>query len=157
MNPLARVTPSLRHPGTGRVASVLRVDRFESARPVSVGGQKYVLVVASGRTGGEITLEHARAWLDAGASYVCAWGPASAAIEETFDYASFLPELGEPLPFTLMTTSHTDEPLDEALRFAFYHAAPPNDMSQELNTVVVVVDSAVLAQECITWVQENKK
>ena len=147
--------PRLKHPGTGRLASVLRVGGFGSAEPVSVSGHKYVLVVASERTATECTHEHARAWVEAGASYVCAWGPASDEVEEMFDYASFLPELGEPLPFTLMTTSHRDEPLEDALWFAFYNATPPDDMPHELNTVVVVVDSAVLERECATWVQVN--
>jgi hypothetical protein len=62
------------------------------------------------------------------ASYVCAWGPNSEAVEETFDSASFLPEFGEPLPFSLMTTSHRDETPEEALWFAFYNAPPPDDL-----------------------------
>jgi len=82
-------------------------------------------------------------------------GPGSSAVEESFDHASFLPELGEPLPFTLMTTSHEKEPLEEALWFAFYAAHPPDDLPHVLNTVVVVVDSAVLKAQCIKWVKEQ--
>lgn len=95
----------------------------------------------------------ARAWVGAGASYICAWGPQSSAIEEAFDYASFLPELGDPLPFTLMTTSHEKESPEEALRFAFYCGWPPDDLDSELNSVVVVVDSEPLEVRCIAWVQ----
>lgn len=83
----------------------------------------------------------ARAWVGAGASYICAWGPDSEAVEETFDYASFLPEFGEPLPFTLMTTSHRDETPEEAFWFAFYSATPPDDLDHELTSVVIIVDS----------------
>lgn len=78
-------------------------------------------------------------------------------MEEAFDYASLLPELGEPLPFTLMTTSHEKQPLEDALWFAFYNATPPDDRPHELNTVVVVVDSAALEKECVRWVQENNE
>jgi hypothetical protein len=37
-------------------------------------------------------------------------GPDSEAIHDWFDYASFMPEFGRELPFTLMTTAHSDEP-----------------------------------------------
>ena len=147
----------LRHPGTGRFASVLRVEHFGSAQPVSVATGKYVLVIASERASIHCTQEHARAWVEAGASYVCAWGPAAGEVEEAFDYASFLPELGEPLPFTLMTTSHVGEPLEDALWFAFHTAVPPDDLPYELNSVVVAVDSVALEKECTTWVQENSE
>jgi hypothetical protein len=90
--------------------------------------QKYVLVVASAnKAAAHCTEEHARAWLEAGASYVCAWGPTAGVIEETFDYASFLPELSQPLPFTLMTTSHEEGTLEEVLWFAFYNATSPEE------------------------------
>jgi hypothetical protein len=90
----------------------------------------------------------ARAWIDAGASYICAWGPDAAEVEESFDYASFLPEYGEPLPFTLMTTSHCEKSPEDALWFAFYNAVPPDDLNDELNSVVVIVDSDSLAATC---------
>jgi hypothetical protein len=109
----------LRHLGTGRSAAVLRVDEFRGASPIGVAHGKYILVVGSEETANLLNVEGARAWVDAGACYVCAWGLASARIEETFDYASYLPELGEPLPYTLMTTSHENESLEEALWFAF--------------------------------------
>ena len=88
---------------------------------------------------------------------MCAWGPASGQVEEAFDYATFLPEMGEPLPFTLMTTSHESEELDEALWFAFYNAVPPDDLKAELNTVVVLVDSPALEERCKAWVQVNRE
>lgn len=149
------IEAQLKHPGTGRCAAILQVEHFESTQPTAVAGGRYVLLVASERATCACTEEHARAWVDAGASYVCAWGPASGAVEEAFDYASLLPELGEPLPFTLMTTSDKEEPLEEALWFAFYCAAPPADLGCELNTVVVVVDSPALEIACRTWIQEK--
>lgn len=95
--------------------------------------------------------------MEAGASYVCAWGPNSPGVEETFDYAAFLPELGVPLPFTLMTTSHTSEEFEEALWFAFYNAAPPDDLGHYLKSVLVVVDSDALEIRALTWIQENNE
>jgi hypothetical protein len=68
----------------------------ESASPISIAAGKYVVVIASERQKVPFGSKAARAWIDAGASYICSWGPDSANVEEAFDDASFLPELGEP-------------------------------------------------------------
>lgn len=151
------VEPRLKHSGTGRSSLVLRVESFERTRPFTVPDGRYVLVIASERPSVGCTHQHARAWIDAGASYICAWGPGSGHLEDVFDYASFLPELGEPVPFTLMTTSHKKKSLDDALWFAFYNAMPASDLPCELNAVVVVVDSAVLEKDCVAWIRDNKE
>jgi hypothetical protein len=149
------VQTSLRHPGTGREAAVVRLEDFVS--PVVVAASRYVLVIGSEKQTVPLGTKTARAWIDAGASYICAWGPDSAAVEEAFDYAAFLPEYGEPLPFTLMTTSHNEKTPKEALWFAFYNAVPPDDLNDELNAVVIVVDSDSLAAGCKAWVTENQE
>lgn len=151
------VEVSLKHPGTGRLATVLRIQNLESASPFSVSAGKFILVIASERQILPLGVNTARAWIDAGASYICAWGPGSADVEETFDYASFLPECGDPLPFTLMTTSHRDKTPDEALWFAFYNARSPDDLKHDLNAVVIVVDSDALWSTCTAWVKENNE
>ena len=130
----------------------MQVRDFEGASPVSVAAGKYILVIASERQTVSLGSKTARAWVDAGASYICARGPDSEA-----DYASFLPEFGEPLPFTLMTTSHRDETPEEALWFAFYNATPPDDLDHELTSVVIIVDSDSLEATCIAWVEENNE
>lgn len=147
------VDTPLRHAETRRSAAVLRVDSFWETAPVSITDGRYVLVVASERLAALSSTETARAWVEAGASYICAWGPDSREVEDTFDYASFLPEFGDPLSFTLMTTSHPDEALDEALWFAFHNATAPDDLGETLNSVVIVVDSDSLASRCLAWVQ----
>jgi len=152
-----RIETPLMHPGTGRLAAVLKVRDFEGTSPVSVTAGKYVLVIVSERQTVSLGTKKARAWVDAGASYVCSWGPDSEAVEETFDYASFLPECGKPLRFTLMTTSHRDETPEEALWFAFYNAKPPDDLDHGLNSVVIIVDSDSLEATCIAWVNENNE
>jgi len=149
------VQTSLKHPGTGRVAAVVPLVDFVT--PVAVAAGRYVLVVASEKQTVPFGTKTARAWIDAGASYICVWGPDSEAVEETFDYAAFLPEYGEPLPFTLMTTSHNEKTPKDALWFAFYNAVPPDDLDDELNAVVIVVDSDSLAAACTAWVTENPK
>jgi hypothetical protein len=76
-------------------------------------------------------------------------------LDDTFDYAGFLPELGPPLPFTLMTTWHDSEPLEETLEFAFCAAHPPDDLAASLDSVVVVVDSDELEERCRRWLQPS--
>ena len=47
--------------------------------------------------------------------------------------------------------------MEEVLWFAFYNAAPPEDLLRTLNTVIVAVDSTELESVCVKWVQENTK
>src|SRR5277367_1832886 len=136
------------HRPTGRLAAIVRVDNFQS--PVSIESGRYILVVASEKPAVDLGIKTARAWIDAGASYVCAWGPDSEEVEESFDYASILPGCGEELPFTLLTTAHKDEPIEEALWFAFNCAKYP-DSESEPNAVVIVVDSDALEMRCRDW------
>jgi hypothetical protein len=145
----------LKHPGTGRLATIIQAKSLWECLPVSVQQGNYVLLTASDRQAQHSKIEAARAWVEAGAVYVCAWGPNSPEVEEAFDYAAFLPELGEPMPFTLMTTSHKDEPLEEALWFAFYNGKGPDEVDEGSCPVVVVVDSQALGEQAAAWVQGN--
>ena len=149
------IETTLEHPGTGRFSSVIRAEDLWSCVPVSVREGNYVLFMASDRQAQTSKVEAARAWVEAGAAYVCVWGPNSHEIEEAFDHAAFLPELGEPLPFTLMTTSHRDEPMEEALWFAFYNGKAPDEVDDGACPVVVVVDSKALEERVTSWVRGN--
>lgn len=148
---------TVKHSATDRVATVVLVEDIASSPPIHIDGARYILVLASGRKSGVLSVAAARRWIDAGASYVCAWGPLAAEVEEMFDYASFLPECGEPIPHTLMTTSHHDDTIGEALWFAFYNARAPDDLKCDLNIVVIVVDSESLRDCCSHWVQTNRE
>lgn len=80
------VQTPLKHLGTGREAAVVPMVDFAS--PIAIAAGRYVLVIASEKQGVPLGIKTARAWIDAGASYICAWGPDSAAVEETFDYST---------------------------------------------------------------------
>lgn len=142
------------HLPTVRLAATVRVDNFQT--PVSIEAGRYILVVASEKPAVNLSIKTARAWVDAGASYVCAWGPDSNEVEDSFDYASFLPEYGGELPFHLMTTVHKDEPIEEALYFAFY-CAKDVGFEPELSVVVIVVDSESLETKCRHWLETNSE
>lgn len=152
MNSLRMVEVKQKHRGTGRLATVLRVTDFAS--PVSVDAGNYVLLIASEKPTVALSIKTARAWVDAGASYICAWGPDCEQVEESFDYSTFLPEYGEELAFTLLTTTHQDEPVEEALWFAF-NCAKSVESDQELNAVVIVVDSDSLETRCHFWLENS--
>jgi hypothetical protein len=150
MNGLQMVELKQKHLATGRLAAVIRVNDF--GLPVSVDAGDYVLVIASEKPTVALDIKTARACVDAGASYICAWGPDSEQVEESFDYASFLPEYGKELE--LMTTAHQDEPIEEALWFAF-HCAKSVESDQKLNVVVIIVDSESLETRCHFWLENN--
>ena len=145
----------LKHSGTGRLCAILPPAPPGAAVPYVVSASKYVLVLASATEGTPLSAQQARRWVDAGASYVCCWGPDAESHEETFDYAAFLPALGDPLPCTLMTTSHGNERFEEALWFALWNTSPPADLHAEYRLVVIQTDSAALADRAKAWVEAD--
>ena len=54
-----------------------------------------------------------------------------------------------------MTTSHKNEPIEEALRFAIY-CAKDEGFEPELNIVVIVVDSEALEARFREWLKNNE-
>lgn len=144
------------HRPTGRPASIVCAEDLLASKPACIGA-KYVLFVASERVDVSAEVAQARSWVDAGAAYMCAWGPASSELDDVFDYAAFLPEVGEPLAFALLTTWHDKEALEDALWFAFYNATAPDDLKDELESVVVLTDSLALAERCAMWIRDNSE
>jgi hypothetical protein len=145
----------LRHAASGRNALIVMRHDWLDGSTVEVRGKRYILLAAHQRSRPAISAATARRWIDAGAAYICCWGSTSDDAEEAFDRASFLEELGVPLPFTLMTTSHGHEPLEEALWFAFYNAKTPGGLTDPLDIIVIVVDKPALALRCESWVRNN--
>jgi hypothetical protein len=147
----------VRHAASGRTALIVVRQDWLDGLAIELRGERYVLVAAHQRSRPAISAAIARRWIDAGASYICAWGSAADDTEEAFDSASFLEEVGAPLAFTLMTTSHRDESIEEALWFAFYTAMPPSNLPASLDNVVIVVDKPALANICENWVRNNRE
>jgi hypothetical protein len=156
MPPSLQVGPMLTHAGSGRRAQIGRAETLVAAEPIRRDAERYVLLTASEREDAIISVQQARRWLEAGAAYVCSWGPGASATEESFDYASFLPEFGEPLQYTVMTTSHDDETLEQALWFAFWCAGPPGDHLDPISLVLVLLDSSTLEARCTEWIKTNR-
>ena len=66
----------------------------------------------------------ARKLLDSGAVYICAWGPGCNAVHLTVDVEYIGPTPPATMDKVVMTTSHQDEPLEEAIWFALNCAWP---------------------------------
>ena len=89
--------------------------------------------------------EFASKLLNQGCVYACAWGADSGRVETAFDLVAVEADLaGQPfVADVVMTTSHEDESLDDALWFSVFTAFPPD------------VDArAVLAVAEETWASE---
>jgi hypothetical protein len=66
--------------------------------------------------------------LDQGCQWACTWGPDGGRVEIGFDLAQVDAEIaGTPYPDHVVTTSHEDESLDDALCFALFNAFPDVD------------------------------
>jgi hypothetical protein len=157
MTALPTFSPELVHRPTGRSAFIVCAENLLTSNPVSIDKTRYVLFIASEKSVISAEVRDARRWVDAGVGYMCAWGPASSELDDLFDYATFLPEVGTPLTFTLMTTWHDNEPLEDALWFAFYNTTAPDELEVEIESVVILVDSRAVAERCRTWVLENSE
>ena len=143
-----------KHEGTGRAAALIH-GTVADLEPPFRGGERYILFGAAQGQHVSPTSQQAKAWIEAGASYVCAWGNLAEEVETSFDFATFLPELGPPLAYTLMTTSHAKKSVEEALWFAFYCASAPDDLEAELNRVVIVANTTQIQKQCESWVITN--
>lgn len=95
---------------------------------------------------GEIS-SFARRLLDAGAVYVCAWGPDCERVHDIIDQESVGPNPPAVVDSVVMTSWHADEPLAEALWCALI--AIPDDAYAGLcgSTLAIAVGSARWAAE----------
>ena len=76
-----------------------------------------------------------------GMVYLCVWGPDCERVHDVFDAESI--ERGETDEDFLMTTSHDDEELDDALWFALFSTLPSEDYIETCGALIaVVVDDA---------------
>ena len=114
--------------GAGRSWVVVSVKSFEAipAR-LPLAARTFVLFLAADARGisNQPLLGYCTRLLNAGARYVCAWGPECSRVHDAFDQAAA--ELGlDNSEGVVMTTWHDHEPLEEALWFAA-NAAFPDD------------------------------
>ncbi len=80
----------------------------------------------------------AERFLVSGLVYVCVWGPDCERVHDIFDEVHVGDGSTEP-DFTLMSTWHADEPVEEALWFFLQCAFPPDTPIETTSYVVVTI------------------
>jgi hypothetical protein len=92
--------------------------------------------------------------LGAGAVYVCAWGPDCERVQQLFDDAILVHEPSQANEFHVMTTSHADRPIEEALCFLLRSAYPSDaywdSCRAELVVVVGLPEAIAIVSQALT-------
>ena len=86
----------------------------------------------------EEVVEVAKKLLKAGAVYVCTWGVDCERVHDIFDEVSL--DIGPPYrdENLIMTTWHSNDPLEEAIWFALYNTYPAEDYEDSCGAVLGV-------------------
>jgi hypothetical protein len=125
---------------TGRRWATVRAASFDAlASVLPLPFEQFVLLLAAdGRGASDHALRDACGrLLQAGARYVCVWGPDASRIHDICDQVALERGLnkGEAV---VMTTWHDDEPLEEAVWFAA-NAAFPNEAFADAGEALVAI------------------
>jgi hypothetical protein len=127
-------------PDTGRKWVAVSVASFDAVRGVLTLPYKtfVLLLAADGRGLSDQALhEHCRKLLNAGARYLCVWGPDSSRIHDACDRAAT--ELGlNNDDAVIMTTWHDDESLEDAVWFAANAAFPDHAYVEAAGVLVAL-------------------
>jgi hypothetical protein len=115
----------------------------ELARDLRPPTSRFVLFIAADALGPGDSEMHSAATnlLQAGASYVCCWGPGCERLHDAFDTAA-LPFQAASDDDVIMTTWHDDESLEEAVWFAVHNAWPTPAYERDTRAVVAVAVGA---------------
>jgi hypothetical protein len=125
---------------------VFRLDSLNWPADIQIPGARFRLFVAADVTctSTQLISEFARSALKSGMVYFCAWGPDCERLHDIVDEVVVEDQIGERLfvgqspSDTIMTTSHDDEPLDEALDFFANLTCPTAGFERNSNFWVAV-------------------
>ncbi len=95
-------------------------------------------------------IEVAKTLIDHGLSYICTWGPGCDYAYGAFDRANVIWEEDPGKDFHVMSTSHEDETLDEALWFCIFNAAVDDKLWDECSTIAVAINEKSWAEKIET-------
>ena len=98
----------------------------------------------------------AREWLEKGATFVLCTGPGSDSLEQTFDDATFRPECGPELTYTVMTTAHRNEPIESVLGFAFEYAQSAEDAPRKVRSILLLTTTDSTVEKSCKWLHSRK-
>jgi hypothetical protein len=90
----------------------------------------------------------ARKLLDAGAVYICSWGPDCERVHDIIDEEEVGPNPPPTIDRVVMTTWHSDESLEEAILYVLFNSAPDDAYWEGCNsTLGVAIGSTSWAAE----------
>jgi hypothetical protein len=146
--------------GLGREVFVLSLPAVTSTPFLKLSSPQFACLVACDSTAldGPQLVALGRWLINQGASYVCAWGPGCQDMEDAVDQAAVEIEMenGAERP-VVMTTSHPDDSLEEALEFLSRCAWPDEDyLSKTASTVAIAIGNAAWAQEMRSWLTAHR-
>jgi hypothetical protein len=118
--------------------------------PALQRSSRFVLLILADTTAenGARLVDWADSVLQAGACYVCCWGPDCGRLESCFDEAHVIRGLPSSEHDVIMTTSHASEPLEEAAWFALHAAWPTDEYARTCDAVIL----ATIGNEA--WAQQ---
>ena len=119
--------------------SIPNLESFPSH--LELPSQHFVLFLACDAKGIDIDIiwNFANLMIAKRVAYLCAWGEDCERVHDIFDEALVLREIEENQTYPhVMTSWHTDDSLDEALRFMLYSAYPDDELTNTCGVVLVV-------------------
>ena len=136
---------------SGRDLFLLSISRPEDFPHVtSLSTPRFVCLLAwdASAAGVEQISALARRLLDAGAVYICAWGPDCERVHDIIDEEDLGPHPAATADSVVMTTWHAGESLDDALQFVLTGTVPDAAYSEGCgSTLAVAIGSAQWAEQ----------
>jgi hypothetical protein len=135
----------------GRDLFLLSVSRPEDMpRVISVSTPRFVCLLAwdARAAGVEEISAIARQLLDAGAVYICVWGPGCQRVRDIIDEESVGSNPAATIDSVVMTTWHGDESLADTLHFVLTTTVPDDGYTEGCgSTLGIAIGSAQWAAE----------
>jgi hypothetical protein len=125
----------------GRAVVLERAESLgEAIAGLRAPSTHFVLVIAgdTANVRGPDLVDNAAALIGLGASYICCWGPDCERFHDCFDEADWMVNGESSDGRVLMTTWHSDEPLQEAIWFGLNSAIPSASYESATRAVVIL-------------------
>jgi hypothetical protein len=122
----------------------------EMPRVISVSTPRFVCLLAWDARAARVEEVSviARQLLEAGAVYVCVWGPGCERVHDIIDEESVGPNPAEATDSVVLTTWHDDESLADTLHFVLATTFPDNSHAEGCgSTLAIVIGSAEWSAE----------
>jgi hypothetical protein len=83
----------------------------------------------------------AKQLIDKGLAYICTWGPSCEKAHDAFDLANVLWEEKKGKELHVMSTWHSEEPIEEAIWFALFCAFVDEEICEQTSTIFVNIEN----------------